>query len=81
MSSNGIPFKDVFEIGEKSIILKKISQATGLSEKDVIDEFQRRVAILRWMKEKNITDFKDVYAIFSAYYTMPNRVLALIESE
>jgi flagellar protein FlaI len=75
------PFKDVFEIGEKSVILKKISQATGLSEKDVIDEFQRRVAILRWMKEKNITDFKDVYAIFSAYYTMPNRVLALIESE
>jgi len=75
------PFKDVFEIGEKSVILKKISQATGLSEKDVIDEFQRRVAILRWMKEKNIADFKDVYAIFSAYYTMPNRVLALIESE
>jgi len=43
--------------------LKKISQ-TGLSEKEILDEFQRRVAILRWMKEKNITDFKDVYAIF-----------------
>jgi flagellar protein FlaI len=75
------PFKDSFDIGEKSVMLKKISQSTGLSEKDVIDEFQRRVAILRWMKEKNIVDLKDIYAIFSAYYTMPNRVLALIESE
>jgi len=75
------PFRDVFEIGEKSVILKRISKTTGLSEKDVIDEFQRRVAILKWMKEKNIIDFKDVYTIFTAYYTMPNRVLALIESE
>ena len=75
------PFKDSFEIGEKSVVLKKISQMTGLSEKDVVDEFQRRVAILRWMKEKNILEFKDVYAIFSAYYSMPNRVLALVESE
>jgi hypothetical protein len=74
------PFKDAFEIGEKSAILKKISQTTGLKEKEVIDEFQRRVAILKWMKEKNIIDFKDVYAIISAYYTMPNRVLALVES-
>jgi flagellar protein FlaI len=74
------PFKDAFEIGEKSAILKKISQTTGLKEREVIDEFQRRVAILKWMKEKNIIDFKDVYAIISAYYTMPNRVLALIES-
>jgi flagellar protein FlaI len=74
------PFKDSFEIGEKSAILKKISQLTGLSEKDVINEFQRRVAILRWMKEKDITNFKEVYTIISAYYSMPNRVLALVES-
>jgi hypothetical protein len=75
------PFKDTFEIGEKSVILKKISNTFGISEKEIVDEFQRRVAILRWMKEKNITDFKDVYAIISAYYSMPNRVLSLIESE
>jgi flagellar protein FlaI len=75
------PFKDAFEIGEKSAILKKISQTTGLKEKEVIDEFQRRVAILKWMKEKNIVDFKDVYAIILAYYTMPNRFLALVESD
>ena len=74
------PFRDVFEIGEKSVVLKRISQTTGLSEKEVIEEFQRRVAILRWMKEKNIINYKDVFTIFSAYYTMPNRVLALIES-
>jgi flagellar protein FlaI len=75
------PFKDNFEIGEKSVVLKKISNTFGISEKEIVDEFQRRVAILRWMKEKNITDFKEVYAIISAYYSMPNRVLSLVESE
>jgi len=74
------PFKDAFEIGEKSIILKKISMTTGLSEKEVVDEFQRRVAILKWMNEKNILDFKDVYTIISAYYNMPSKVLAMVES-
>jgi flagellar protein FlaI len=74
------PFNDTFEIGERSVVLKRISQSFGLSEKEILDEFQRRVAILKWMKEKNITDFKEVYAILSAYYSTPNRVLALIES-
>jgi len=74
------PFKDTFEVGEKSVILKKISNSFGISEKEIIDEFYRRVSVLRWMNEKNITDFKEVYAIISAYYSMPNRVLSLVES-
>lgn len=74
------PFRDVFEIGEKSVVLKRISQVTGLTEKEIVEEFQRRVAILKWMKEKDIVSYKDVFTIFSAYYTMPNRVLALVES-
>ncbi|MEM5832063.1 MAG: type II/IV secretion system ATPase subunit [Candidatus Aenigmatarchaeota archaeon] len=72
------PYKDSFEIGECSVVLKKISQSIGVKEKEVIEEFQRRVAILKWMNENNITNFKDVYAIINAYYTMPNRVLAMI---
>jgi hypothetical protein len=32
------------------------------------------------MKEKDITNFREVYTIISAYYSMPNRVLALVES-
>jgi len=72
------PYKDSFEIGECSVVLKKIAQSTGLSEKEIIEEFQRRVAILKWMNENNIVNFKDVYTIINAYYAMPNRVLALI---
>ncbi|MCS7093631.1 MAG: type II/IV secretion system ATPase subunit [Candidatus Aenigmarchaeota archaeon] len=71
-------YKDVFEIGEMSVVLKKISQLTGISEKEIMDEFQRRVAILKWMKDHDIVNFKDVYTIINAYYTMPNRVLAMI---
>lgn len=71
-------YNDTFEIGEISVVLKKISQITGIPESEIIQEFQRRVAILKWMKEKDITNFKDVYTIINAYYTTPNRVLAMI---
>ncbi|MEM5815228.1 MAG: type II/IV secretion system ATPase subunit [Candidatus Aenigmatarchaeota archaeon] len=71
-------YKDCFELGEVSVVLKKISQISGITEKEIIEEFQRRVAILRWMKEHDIINFKDVYAIINAYYTMPNRVLTLM---
>ncbi|MEM0333071.1 MAG: type II/IV secretion system ATPase subunit [Candidatus Aenigmatarchaeota archaeon] len=71
-------YKDTFEIGECSVVLRKISETMGIKEKEIIEEFQRRVAILKWMNENNIVNFKDVYAIINAYYTMPNRVLSMI---
>ncbi|MBI2545267.1 MAG: type II/IV secretion system ATPase subunit [Candidatus Aenigmarchaeota archaeon] len=72
------PLNDKFEVKGKSIVLKKISEMTGISDKDIVNEFERRILVLNWMTDNNITDYRDVYKIFSVYYSDPDRVLSAI---
>ncbi|MBI4894739.1 MAG: type II/IV secretion system ATPase subunit [Candidatus Aenigmarchaeota archaeon] len=69
---------DDVETASKSVLLKKITEATGMSEQDVFDEMRRRMIVLNWMLEKNITEYKNVYEVVNMYYHYPNRVLATI---
>ncbi len=69
---------DEIESAAKSTLLKKISDATGMKELEVIDEMRRRMIVLAWMRDSNITEYKDVYKIVNMYYYYPNRVLAAI---
>ncbi len=73
------PQKDEFQVTNKSISLKKISDFTGVSEKDIKNEIQRRIVVLNWMKENNILDYRNVHRIFSIYYTDPERVISYIQ--
>jgi len=75
------PVNDRFEVSSKSIILKRISDITGLSEKYLNDELKRRMILLEWMQEKNITDYRNVYKVLNMYYTYPERVLDVIMGE
>ena len=72
---------DKFETGEKSYVFKKICEQTGLSEKEVLEEYQRRILILQWLKQRNVTDFREIHKIISFYYTYPNRLLSKIMGE
>lgn len=73
------PQNDKFDIAGRSVSLKKISDLTGLSEKDIRNEIERRIVVLEWMKENNILDYRDVHKIFSIYYTEPERLLSVIQ--
>lgn len=70
---------DKFDICGKSILLKKISESTGLTEQQIKDELERRMFVLNWMKERNIADYRDVFNVFNVYYTYPERVLSVIK--
>ena len=72
---------DKFEIAGKSVVMEKISELTGMSEQQVSDELKRRMFVLKWLKEKNIINYRDVFAIFNMYYTYPDRVISLISGE
>lgn len=65
----------------KSFIFKKIAKKIGLSEKKLIDEFERRMAVLNWLQEKNITDYRDVSQVINLYYSFPEKVLDIITGE
>jgi flagellar protein FlaI len=65
----------------KSFVLKKIAKKTGLNEKKIIDELGRRMAVLNWLQEKNITDYRDVSQVINLYYSFPEKVLDIISGE
>ncbi len=73
------PQNDKFEVTNKSISLKRISNLTGLNEKDIKNEIQRRIIVLEWMKENSILDYRDVHKVFSIYYTNPENLLSSIQ--
>jgi flagellar protein FlaI len=75
------PFTDKFEITNKSVLLKKISEGTGLTERQIKEELERRMLVLDWLKERNLTDYRDVYSIFNMYYTYPERVIDTIKGD
>jgi flagellar protein FlaI len=62
----------------KSMVLKKIVSRTGMKEKDIADEIERRMVILNWLKDSNILDYKDVTKVIDMYYNYPQRTISMI---
>jgi flagellar protein FlaI len=65
----------------KSSILEKIRKRYGLSEKQIKEEIKRRMLVLEWLFEKNITDYRDVAKVIEAYYRNPAQVIDMISGE
>jgi flagellar protein FlaI len=71
------PATDTFDVVNKSVLLKKFAAARGISEKEILEELQRRMLVLNWMLDQNILDYRDVFKIITAYYTQPERIISL----
>jgi len=72
------PSKDEYQVGEKSVVLKKIAKRLGLPDQNVQEELIRRKKILEWMLEREVYDYRDVARIISTYYTDPERVMSAV---
>ncbi|NWF86380.1 type II/IV secretion system ATPase subunit [Candidatus Bathyarchaeota archaeon] len=58
----------------KSLMLTAISDRTGITRKELMDELERRKNVLHWMRERNIRSYKDVAAIIAEYYARPKQI-------
>jgi len=65
----------------KSVILHKIMEKTGLTEKRIIEELKRRMLLLYWLQEKNVTDYRNVVKVMNLYYDFPERTIDIISGE
>jgi len=65
----------------KSVILEKIIKKTGMREEQVVNELKRRMLVLYWMQQRNLTNYRDVAEVINAYYNYPDRVLETISGE
>ncbi len=73
------PVKMYLKAVGKSALLRKIAYSNNMSEKTVQEEISNRVKILKWMQERNISDFVSVAKIFSMYNSDPEKILGMAE--
>ncbi len=74
------PFNDKFEMMNKSGILKKISNNTGMSAADIQKSLQQRADVLQWLLDHDITDYKKVASVINLFYMSPEFLLERIGS-
>ncbi len=55
----------------RSVILEKIMDATGMSDRDVWDEIEKRKIVLRWMVKNRIRYYEDVANVLREYVAAP----------
>ncbi len=58
----------------ESLLLDRISEKMGQSKQELLDEMQRRKAVLNWMAVKNIRFYREVAKLVSLYYAKPQEV-------
>jgi len=76
------PKSDYFNANiQQSVLLEKLAEQTGQTINDVLQEFEHRVRILRWMLENDIRSYKKVSEIVGKYYRDPQSLLNKIEYE
>lgn len=75
------PKDDKFVVENKSYLLKKISDITGMNNKTIGKDIENRVKILDWICKRNIKDYKSIASIINMYYTSPDFLLGKIEGE
>ena len=75
------PMGDKFETVGKSMVLEHIAKSLGLTEASLKEEIRTRKRILEWMKEKKMFDYREVAKIVNAYYSNPEKIIAMVEEE
>lgn len=70
---------DNFEIVGDSVLLKRLSDKTGLSEMEVQKEIRKRATVLEWAVNKDIRDYRKVAKVINLFYASPDYLLERIE--
>lgn len=75
------PRKDTYEYYGKGHIMDNIAEHRNWTDRELNEEFERRVEIIKWMVDKGIKHYVDVGNIVAAYYKDPQKVLEKVREE
>ncbi|MCP8321821.1 MAG: hypothetical protein H3Z52_12940 [archaeon] len=53
----------------------------AISVDEVLEELDRRVMILDWLKKRGIRNYRDIGAIFEQYHNNPREIYEKIEKQ
>jgi len=69
---------DTFITIHESGLLKKISDTTGTPFEEVENDLKKRAAVLEWLVQQNVTDYKKVASVINLFYMSPDFLLERI---
>ncbi|MBC7081353.1 MAG: type II/IV secretion system ATPase subunit [Thermoplasmatales archaeon] len=69
------PRKDSFDYYGKGHVMDRIAEQRNWSDRELNEEFNRRVEVIKWMVERGIKNYIDFGSIVSAYYKSPDKVM------
>jgi len=75
------PRKDSFDYYGKGHVLDRIAEQRNWTDRELNEEFNRRVEVIKWMMEKGIKHYVDFGNVIAAYYKDPNKVMERIEED
>lgn len=74
------PIKDKFIIENKSYLLKKIAERSGMKESEIKKDLNERAKVLYFIAKKGINDYKEITRILNLFYASRDKLIERIES-
>lgn len=72
---------DSFLYKGHSFTFDTIQEMKNMTHEDMMDEFERRVDVIKYLVEKNITDFQEISTIIFEYYREPEETAERVRKE
>ena len=72
---------DRFLFKGHSFLFDKIMEMKSLTQAEMMEEFERRIEIMRYMLAKDLRDHRQIWAITNAYYRDPTRTINRVRRE
>ncbi len=70
----------IMKINEMTTLAENINLYTGLTKREIYEDVEEKVNIIKWMVKKNYQSVDSVGRIVSSYYIDPEHVLALAKA-
>ncbi len=70
---------DKFESVSESKVMHDIGEMTAMTETELLNEISRRKAVLEWLYDKKIYDYKEFSDMINQYYSSPEKLLARVD--
>ena len=73
------PKENSFEYFGRGYLFDRIAESQNLSDKDLVEEFERRKKVIGWMIDTGIRHYREVGEVIAAYYKYPDMVIKRME--
>ena len=75
------PKDDTYKIINKSVTLRRVSEALGMNEAEISENLQNRIKLVNWMVKKDLKDFKEIAKLVDSFYSSPDTLMQRIDEE